>query len=152
MEEEKQNGTVINHFEKDSSCQVFNAPVTGVFAMPGSTVVQHNGQAADHIDTTEKAKEVTPPEHQAAKREEKLCLFVHPSIDDEHSWQIHDEIKRLVARQGVQEICQYLLQMSKDHKVLLPQSHTAAYDELVRLGMPNGDKYNIKTFSKYYQR
>ena len=85
-------------------------------------------------------------------REEKLCLFVHPSIDDEQSWQIHDEIKRLVARQGVQEICQYLLQMSKDRKVLLPQSPTAAYDELVRLGMPNGDKYNIKTFSKYYQR
>lgn len=85
-------------------------------------------------------------------RDEKLCLFVHPSIDDEQSWQIHDEIKRLVARQGVQEICQYLLQMSKDRKILLPQSPTVAYDELVRLGMPNGEKYNIKTFSKYYQK
>lgn len=152
MEEEKQNGTVINHFEKDSNCQVFNAPVTGVFAMPGSTVIQQNRQASDHVDEKGKDKSGTPPEQHIPKREEKLCLFVHPSIDDEQSWQIHDEIKRLVARQGVQEICQYLLQLSKDRKILLPQSPTAAYDELVRLGMPNGDKYNIKTFSKYYQR
>jgi len=152
MEEEKQNVNVVNHFEKDSNCQVFNAPVTGVFAMPGSTVIQQNGQASDHVDEKGKDKSGTPPEQHTPKREEKLCLFVHPSIDDEQSWQIHDEIKRLVARQGVQEICQYLLQMSKDRKVLLPQSPTAAYDELVRLGMPNGDKYNIKTFSKYYQR
>lgn len=152
MEEEKQNGGVVNHFEKDSNCQVFNAPVTGVFAMPGSTVIQQNGQAATPIDETAKDKAGTLLEQHAQRRDEKLCLFVHPSIDDEQSWQIHDEIKRLVARQGVQEICQYLQQMNKDRKILLPQSPTVAYDELVRLGMPNGEKYNIKTFSKYYQR
>ena len=39
MEEEKRHGGVVNHFEKDSNCQVFNGNVTGcVFAMPGSTV------------------------------------------------------------------------------------------------------------------
>ncbi len=152
MEEEKQSGTIINHFEKDSNCQVFNAPVTGVFAMPGSTVIQQNGQATTPINETEKDKAGAPLVQHAPKREEKQCFFVHPSIDDEQSWQIHDEIKRLVARQGVQEICQYLQQMSKDRKILLPQSPKVAYDELVKLGMPNGEKYNIKTFMKYYKR
>ena len=45
MEEEKRQGGVVNHFEKDSNCQVFNGDVTGcVFAMPGSTVIQQPSQ------------------------------------------------------------------------------------------------------------
>ena len=45
MEEDKRNGGVVNHFEKDSNCQVFNGPISGcVFAMPGSTVIQKTGE------------------------------------------------------------------------------------------------------------
>lgn len=56
MEEENQNGTVINHFEKDSNCQVFNAPVTGcVFAMPGSTVIQQTGHLNDSQNDEQEA-------------------------------------------------------------------------------------------------
>ena len=41
MEKEKQSGNVINHFEADSNCQVFNGPISGcVFAMPGAIVNQ----------------------------------------------------------------------------------------------------------------
>lgn len=44
MEEEKQNTNIVNHFEKDSNCQVFNGPVSGcVFAMPGAVVKQYAG-------------------------------------------------------------------------------------------------------------
>lgn len=83
---------------------------------------------------------------------DELCHFVHPSVDSSQEWQIHNEIKRLVKRQGIQEICQYLQQLSIEKKVLLPQIAEKAYSELVRLGMPNGDGYSLKTFMKYYKR
>ena len=83
---------------------------------------------------------------------EELCHFVHPSVDSQQEWAIHREIKRLVSRQGIQEICQYLLQMRKEHKVMLPQVADKAYDELVRMGMPNDEGYSLKTFMKYYKR
>ena len=42
--------------------------------------------------------------------------------------------------------------MSNAQKVLLPQNAERAYNELVRLGMPNGEGYSLKTFMKYYKR
>ena len=83
-------------------------------------------------------------------RDEELCHFVHPSVDDGQEWFVHDEVKRLVSHQSVKEICRYLLQMRKDNKVLLPESPSAAYGELVRMGMPNGEGFNESTFRKYY--
>ena len=78
--------------------------------------------------------------------------FIHPSVDGSEEWQIHEEVKRLVARQGIQEICQYLKQLADDRKILLPQNAERAYNELVRMGMPNGEGYSLKTFQKYYKR
>ncbi len=145
MEEERLNGGVINHFEKDSNCQVFNGEVKNcVFAMPGSTVTQQP-VAGDEA----KRKE---PSCGSEVRHEKLCLFVHPSVSEEQEWQVHDEVKRMAKRLGIQEICQYLLEMKKEHKVLLPQSSSAAYNELVRMGMPHGEGFSEKTFMKYYKR
>jgi hypothetical protein len=88
----------------------------------------------------------------AEKRQEELCLFIHPSVPEQQEWQVHDEIKRLVKRQGLQEICKYLLQMKEERLVLLPQLAEKAYNELARMGMPTGDGYSLKTFTKYYQR
>ena len=96
--------------------------------------------------------EEEPQPAQQAEEVEELCHFVHPSVDSQQEWDIHREIKRLVSRQGIQEICQYLLQMRKEHKVLLPQVADKAYDELVRMGMPNDEGYSLKTFMKYYKR
>ena len=81
-----------------------------------------------------------------------LCIFIHPSVGADEERQIHDEIVRLVARQGIQEICKYLTKLSEQQKVLLPQNAEKAYNELVRLGMPSGDGYRLKTFTKYYKR
>ena len=83
---------------------------------------------------------------------EELCFFIHPPVDADKAWQDHDAIRRLVARQGIQEICRYLLQLSGEQKVLLPQNAEKAYNELVRLGMPDGEGYSLKTFMKYYKR
>jgi len=86
------------------------------------------------------------------KKDGKPTFFVHPSVNADQEWQIHEEIERLVARQGIQEICKYLSQLSEGQKVLLPQNAEKAYNELVRLGMPNGEGYSLKTFMKYYKR
>lgn len=84
------------------------------------------------------------------ENDEELFKFIHPSVPSEQERLVHEEVKRLVSRHGIQEICQYLLQMRKQDKILLPQSAEKAYNELVRMGMPNGKRYNIKTFMKYY--
>ena len=81
---------------------------------------------------------------------EELFHFIHPSVDETEEWQIHNEVKRLVTRQSVQMICQYLLQMRKDNKTLLPPNPSAAYVELVRMGMPSGEGFTESTFRKYY--
>lgn len=88
----------------------------------------------------------------SVEKEGKPTFFVHPSVDVDEQWQIHDEIVRLVTRQGIQEICKYLSQLSEAQKVLLPQNAEKAYNELVRLGMPDGEGYSLKTFTKYYKR
>ena len=82
---------------------------------------------------------------------EELFHFIHPSVTEEQEWQVHHEVKRLVKRQGIQEICLYLQQMKKENKILLPLSVSVAYNELVRMGMPSGEGFNENTFRKYYR-
>ena len=103
-------------------------------------------QLGIELQVKQKGEAATPVERG------ELSLFVHPAVDADEQWRIHDEIRRLVARQGIQEICSYMLQLRDAQKVLLPQSAEKAYNELVRLGMPNGEGYSLKTFMKYYKR
>lgn len=82
--------------------------------------------------------------------DEELFKFIHPTISDEDGVAIHDEVKRLVKRHGVQMICEYLQQMARDKKILLPPNPSTAYTELVRLGMPTGEGYSEKHFRNHY--
>ena len=99
-----------------------------------------------------KGEEKSFGNHPHEAETEELFHFIHPSVDGSEEWQIHEEVKRLVARQGIQEMCQYLKQLADDRKILLPQNAERAYNELVRMGMPNGEGYSLKTFQKYYKR
>lgn len=83
---------------------------------------------------------------------EELFHFIHPEVDDSEEVKIHQAVKKLVKRFGVKEICDYLSQMAREKKVLLPQKPNVAYDELVRMGMPNGEGFALKTFEKYYRK
>lgn len=83
-------------------------------------------------------------------RDEKMTLFVHPELNENEGWLIHDSIKRLVKCQTLQDILNYLLDLKHNKKVLLPMSTKIAYDELVRMGMPNGEGFSEKKFYKYY--
>ncbi len=145
-----------------------NEPKININVMPGAQMngyvkEQHNyfGNVQKITSSEVKEKPVVDAEvvttnnpiHQEAKeRNGKPTFFIHPSVDANQEWQIHDEIVRLVARQGIQEICKYLTHLSDDKKVLLPQNAERAYNELVRLGMPDTEGYALKTFTKYYKR
>ena len=83
---------------------------------------------------------------------EELFHFIHPEVDDSEEVKIHQAVKKLVKRFGVKEICDYLSQMAGEKKILLPQKPNVAYDELVRMGMPNGEGFALKNFEKYYRK
>ena len=83
-------------------------------------------------------------------QEEELLHFIHPEIEEEEAWKIHRAIKRLVAHHGIQEICEYLRQLSAEKQILLPKMPSVAYEELVRMGMPSDGGFNESTFRKYY--
>lgn len=85
-------------------------------------------------------------------RDEELFHFVHPEIDEEEAWRIHDAIKRIVKHQKAKEICAYLKELKKERKVFLPDSPTNVYNELKRLGLPTGDGYSEKYFSSCYTK
>ena len=85
-----------------------------------------------------------------SKNDEEMFHFIHPAMDEEQERKIHNEVKRLVSKHGVQEICRYLRELESERKVLLPQMASVAYAELVRIGMPQGEGYSEKYFMKHY--
>lgn len=86
------------------------------------------------------------------ERNEELFHFVHPELDETEAWRIHHAVKRVVKLQGIQMICQYLMQLKSEKKVLLPPNPSTTYTELVRMGMPDGEGFNETTFRKYYNK
>ncbi len=148
-----------------------NEPKININVMPGAQMNGYVKEQHNYFGTIQNIEhrkaEPTPAVNQGEKdnasmvnddvcnnpprQDEELCMFIHPAVDsDEEQRKIHNEIKRLVKRQGLQDICRYLLQMKKDNKVLLPPSPSVAYAELVRMGMPDGEGFNENTFRKYY--
>ena len=86
------------------------------------------------------------------ERYEDLFHFVHPELDETEARRIHNAVKRVVKRQGIQMICLYLMQLKGEKKVLLPPNPSVVYIELVRTGMPDGEGFNETTFRKYYNK
>ena len=86
------------------------------------------------------------------ERNEERFHFVHPEIEDEEAWRIHQSIKRLVAYQKIPEICAYLKELKQKGNVLLPSVAAVMYNGLVRFGMPTGDGYSEKHFSNSYTK
>ena len=111
----------------------------------------YNGTDVLNTDEGQQAtRQQSAANHQ--ERNEELFHFVHPELDETEAWRIHDAVKRIVKLQGIQMICQYLVQLKDEKKVLLPPNPSAAYAELVRMGMPDGEAFNETTFRKYYNK
>ena len=83
---------------------------------------------------------------------DELFRFIHPAMDEEQERKIHNEVKRLVKRQGVQMICQHLLRMEMEGKLLLPPNPSTIYKELIRVGMPQGEGYSEKYFRNHLSK
>ncbi len=128
----------------------------------GGTVINIYADGSQHIDQQinigepgtcppcqkEKTKEPAP----ATSSDEELFRFIHPSVTREQERKIHDEIKRLVSRQGIPDICSRLREMEKEKLLLHTVKPSLIYAELVRMGMPSGEGYSEKYFKNLYNR
>ena len=83
-------------------------------------------------------------------QEEELLHFIHPSLDDDEGWKIHNEVKRLVRRMSIPDIIKYLRILESENIILMPTVSSVAYDELVRMGMPNTGGFSKEHFRKQY--
>ena len=86
------------------------------------------------------------------QRSEEQFHFVHPELDEDEAWRIHNAVKRAAAHQRVPEICAYLKELKQKGKVMLPSAPAVMYSELVRLGMPTGEGFSEKHFSNSYTK
>jgi len=109
--------------------------------------VKDNPVVDAEVVTTDK-----PIQQEAQERNEERFHFVHPEIEDEEAWRIHDTVKRLLKYQRVPEICTYLKELKQKGKIMLPSVSAVMYKELVRLGMPTGEGYSEKHFSNSYTK
>jgi hypothetical protein len=131
---------VLTHFYDFAPAQI-----SAIFDLDVMLFLIH--QEMERLELAVPGRQVSADRH---KTTEELFHFIHPSLDSDEERQIHDEVRRLVTRQGIQEICNYLKQLTKEKKILLPQMAEVAYAELVRMGMPSGEGFSKKTFMKYY--
>jgi FMN phosphatase YigB (HAD superfamily) len=113
---------------------------------------QTNYIGDNHAEKDEKTPHDEDIPHSEEERNEERFHFVHPEIEDEEAWRIHQAIKRLVAYQKIPEICAYLKELKQKGKVLLPSVSAVMYNELVRLGMPTGNGYSEKHFTNSYMK
>ena len=79
--------------------------------------------------------------------------FIHPSITaDDDKRQVHYEVQNLVQQFSMSDICRYLRQMSKEHRVYLNVKPEAMFAELHRMGMPSESTpgFSYKNFMNYF--
>ena len=140
--------------EKKSEVHItnnFNAPIGQHIDHVDLINFRMDGEGNFHFEMVENANAIAGEESKPNKDEE-MFHFVHPELEEQEGWKIHNAVKRVVKLQGIQMICQYLMQLKDDRKVLLPPNPSAAYAELVRMGMSNGEGFNEITFRKYYNK
>ena len=120
----------------------------------GQVIGSQTNYIGDHLAQKDgkTPHEDIPHSEENVERNEELFHFVHPEIEDEEAWRIHDAVKRLVAHQRVPEICAYLKELKQRGKVMLPSVSAVMYKELVRLGMPTGNGYSEKHFTNSYMK
>jgi FMN phosphatase YigB (HAD superfamily) len=146
MNEPKININVMPGAQMNGYVKEQNNYFGNVQKLTGSEVKENPVVDAELVTTNK-------PIHQEAQdRNEERFHFVHPEVEDDEAWRIHDAVKRLVAHQRVPEICAYLKELKQKGKVMLPSISAIMYNELVRLGMPTGEGFSEKHFSNSYTK
>lgn len=135
----------------------FNAPIGQHIDHVDTVNLQMDGDGQFHFGMVEKVNQnQNQNQNQNINNNQnasdvELFHFIHPSVNEQEEMIIHNEVKRLVKRQGVQMICQHLVHMQNEGKLLLPPNPSAIYKELVRMGLPQSDGYSEKNFKNNYR-
>lgn len=84
----------------------------------------------------------------------ELCHFIFPGLDEKEAQQVHRQIKDLVARFSMKDICSFLNRLAEEKKILQPQIPQNAFEELHRMGMPSQETkgFGYDNFCKYYRK
>ena len=146
MNEPKININVMPGAQMNGYVKEQNNYFGNVQKLTGSEVKENPIVDAELVTTNK------PIHQEAQERNEERFHFVHPEVEDDEAWRIHDAVKRLVAHQRVPEICAYLKELKQKGKVMLPSISAIMYNELVRLGMPTGEGFSEKHFSNSYTK
>ncbi|MDO4497967.1 MAG: hypothetical protein Q4B58_09105 [Bacteroidales bacterium] len=87
----------------------------------------------------------------SAAPSEKLFGYIHPLLDEAEAVKVDRAVRRLCMNFGMQEICEFLVQLKQEGKVLLTSNPNAMYDELVRMGLPSEKEgFSFRSFQRYY--
>jgi hypothetical protein len=140
---------LLNHFYDFDSAQVY-----AIFELDVMLFLIH--QEMKRLEP-EQEKCLNPtvnvqPQSNQQEPSEEIFHFIHPSLDDEEGWKIHNEVKRLVRRMSLPDIIKYLRKLASKDIVLLPLMPSSAYVELVRMGMPSGEGFSEKYFRNCYMQ
>lgn len=146
MNEPKININVMPGAQMNGYVKEQNNYFGNVQKLTGSEVNDNSVVDAEMVTTNK------PIHQEVQERNEERFHFVHPEVEDDEAWRIHDAVKRLVAHQRVPEICAYLKELKQKGKVMLPSISAIMYNELVRLGMPTGEGFSEKHFSNSYTK
>ena len=146
MNEPKININVMPGAQMNGYVKEQNNYFGNVQKLTGSEVKENPVVDAELVTTNK------PIHQEAQERNEERFHVVHPEVEDDEAWRIHDAVKRLVAHQRVPEICAYLKELKQKGKVMLPSISAIMYNELVRLGMPTGEGFSEKHFSNSYTK
>ena len=146
MNEPKININVMPGAQMNGYVKEQNNYFGNVQKLTGSEVKENPVVDAELVTTNK------PIHQEAQERNEERFHFVHPEVENDEAWRIHDAVKRLVAHQRVPEICAYLKELKQKGKVMLPSISAIMYNELVRLGMPTGEGFSEKHFSNSYTK
>ena len=117
-----------------------------------SVVINRSQQPSTTASRTSytSVEEVTPV---VTKEDVTLFKYIHPSITtDEDKRQVHCEVQNLVQQFSMSDICRYLRQMCKEHRVYLNVKPEAMFAELHRMGMPSESTpgFSYKNFMNYF--
>ena len=112
MNEPKININVMPGAQMNGYVKEQNNYFGNVQKLTGSEVKENPVVDAELVTTNK------PIHQEAQERNEERFHFVHPEVEDDEAWRIHDAVKRLVAHQRVPEICAYLKELKQKGKVM----------------------------------
>lgn len=105
-------------------------------------------------DTSDNSANSTSEQSKDEVVQEELCHFIYPGLDEKEAQQVHRQIKDLVKRFPMKDICSFLNRLADENKILQPQIPQNAFEELHRMGMPPQDTkgFGYDNFCKYYRK